>query len=95
MFYVVKTFRAVPLVKKGTMGGIFGKKIRKSIDSKDQIRLCFHEKKAKKLLKILLLSLFIERVFYSCEDIICTFAFTTPVPMAITILLEMIVPARS
>ena len=29
-------------------------------------------KKAKKLLKILLLSLFIERVFYSCEDIVCT-----------------------
>ena len=28
-------------------------------------------KKAKKLLKILLLSLFIERVFYSCEDIVC------------------------
>ena len=54
------------------MGGIFGKKIRKSIDSKDQIRLCFHEKKAKKLLKILLLSLFIERVFYSREDIVCT-----------------------
>ena len=36
------------------------------------IRLCFHEKKAKKLIKILLLSLFIERVFYSCEDIVCT-----------------------
>ena len=29
------------------MGGIFGKKIRKSVDSKDQIRLCFHEKKRK------------------------------------------------
>ena len=29
-------------------------------------------KKAKKLLKILLLSLFIERVFYLCEDIVCT-----------------------
>ena len=54
------------------MGGIFGKKIRKSIDSKDQIRLCFQKKKAKKLLKILLLSLFIEDVFYTCEDIVCT-----------------------
>ena len=31
----------------------------------------FSWKKEKKLLKILLLSLFIERVFYSCEDIIC------------------------
>ena len=30
------------------------------------------KKKRKKLLKILLLSLFIERVFYSCEDIVCT-----------------------
>ena len=30
------------------------------------------KKKAKKLLKILLLSLFIGRVFYSCEDIVCT-----------------------
>ena len=30
------------------MGGIFGKKIRKSIDSKDQIKLCSHEEKAKK-----------------------------------------------
>ena len=29
-------------------------------------------KKAKKLLKILLLSLFIERVFYLYEDIVCT-----------------------
>ena len=29
-------------------------------------------KKVKKLLKILLLSLFIERVFYSSEDIVCT-----------------------
>ena len=29
-------------------------------------------KKAKKLLKILLLSLFIERVFYLCEDIVYT-----------------------
>ena len=37
----------MPVVKKGTMGYIFGKKIRKSIDSKDQIRLCFHEKKRK------------------------------------------------
>ena len=54
------------------MGSIFGKKIRKSIDSKDQTRLCFYEKKAKKLLKILLPSLFIERVFCSCEDITCT-----------------------
>ena len=36
---------------------------KKINDSKDQIRLCFHEKKQKKLLKILLLSLFIERVF--------------------------------
>ena len=43
-FYVVSTFRAVPVVKQGTMGGIFGKKIRKSIDSKDQIRLCFHKR---------------------------------------------------
>ena len=34
--------------------------------------LCFHEKKAKKLLKILVLSLFIESVFYSCEGIVCT-----------------------
>ena len=48
------------------------KKIRKSIDSKYQKRLCFHEKKAKKLLQVLLLSLFIERVFYLCEDIVCT-----------------------
>ena len=71
VFYVVRTFRAVPVVKKGTMGGIFGKKIRKSIDSKDQIKIMFSWKKEKKLLKILLLSLFIERVFYSCEDIIC------------------------
>ena len=54
-----------------TMGGIFGKKIRKSVDSKDQIRLCFY-KKGKKLPKILLLSLFIERVFYLREDIFCT-----------------------
>ena len=53
------------------MGGIFGKKIRKSIDSKDQIRLYFH-KKGKKLPKVLLLSLFIDRVFYLCEDIFCT-----------------------
>ena len=61
------------------MGGILGKKIRKSIDSKDQIRLCFHEKKAKKLLKILLLSLFMEGVLYSCEDIVCTCdSFTDP-----------------
>ena len=45
---MVSTFRAVPVVKQGTMGGIFGKKIRKSIDSKDQIRLCFHEKKKAK-----------------------------------------------
>ena len=29
-------------------------------------------KKAKKLLKIMLLSLFIERVFYLYEDIVCT-----------------------
>ena len=29
-------------------------------------------KKAKKLLKFLLLSLFIERVFFSCEYIVCT-----------------------
>ena len=29
------------------MGGIFGQKIRESIDSKDQIRFCFHEKKGK------------------------------------------------
>ena len=72
VFYVVRTFRVVPVVKKGTMGGIFGKKIRKSIDSKDQIRLRFHEKKAKKLLKIPLLSLFLERIFYLCEDIVCT-----------------------
>ena len=47
VFYVVRTFRAVPVIKKGTMEGIFGKKIRKSIDSKDQIRLCFHEKSEK------------------------------------------------
>ena len=32
----------------------------------------FSWKKAKKLLRILLLSLFIERVFYSCEDMVCT-----------------------
>ena len=32
----------------------------------------FSWKKAKKLLKILLLSLFIERVFCSCEDMVCT-----------------------
>ena len=51
VFYVVRTFRAVPVVKKGTMGGIFGKKIRKSIDSKDQIRLCFNKKKSKKTAK--------------------------------------------
>ena len=31
------------------------------------------KKKRKKLLKILLLSLFIERVFYSCEDVVCTY----------------------
>ena len=30
-------------------------------------------KKVKILLKILLLSWFIERVFYSCEDIVCTY----------------------
>ena len=53
-------------------GLIFAKKIRNSIDLKDQIRLCFHEKKAKILLKILLLSLFIKRVFHLFEDIICT-----------------------
>ena len=29
-------------------------------------------KKRKKLLNILLLSLFIERVFFSCEDVVCT-----------------------
>ena len=72
VFYFVRTLRAVLVVKKGAMGGIFGKKIRKSIDSKDQIRLYFHEKKRKKLVKILLLSLFIERTFYSCGDIVCT-----------------------
>ena len=33
------------------MGGIFGKKIRKSIDSKDQIRLCFHEEKSEETTK--------------------------------------------
>ena len=43
-------------------------KIRKSIDSKDQISLCFHEK-SKKTTKIMLL---IKRVFYSCEDIVYT-----------------------
>ena len=43
-FYVVRTFRVVSVVKQGTIGGIFVKKIRKSIDSKDQIRLCFHKK---------------------------------------------------
>ena len=32
----------------------------------------FSRKKSKKLLKMMLLSLFIERVFYSCEDIVCT-----------------------
>ena len=32
----------------------------------------FSWKKRKKLLNILLLSLFIERVFFSCEDIVCT-----------------------
>ena len=35
VFYVVRTFRAVPLVKKGTLGRMFGKKMRKPIDSKD------------------------------------------------------------
>ena len=44
---MVSTFRAVPVIKQGTMGGIFGKKMRKSIDSKDQIRLYFHEKREK------------------------------------------------
>ena len=48
VFYVIKTFIAVPVVKKGTMRGIFGKKIRKSFDSNDQIRLCFNEKKNEK-----------------------------------------------
>ena len=38
-------------LEKGTIGGIFGKKIRKSIDSKDQVRLCFHEKKSEKTTK--------------------------------------------
>ena len=47
VFYVVRTFRAVPVIKKETMESISGKKIRKSIDSKDQIRLCFHEKSEK------------------------------------------------
>ena len=32
----------------------------------------FSWKKAKKLLKTLLLSPFTERIFYSCEDIVCT-----------------------
>ena len=32
----------------------------------------FSWKKRKKLLNILLLSLFIERVFFSCEDVVCT-----------------------
>ena len=50
VFCLVRNFRAVPVVKKGTMGGIFGKKIRKPIDSKDQIRL-FSWKKSKKITK--------------------------------------------
>ena len=37
VFYVARTFRAAPVVKKRTTRG-------KSIDSKDPIRLCFHEK---------------------------------------------------
>ena len=48
VFYIIRTVRVVLVIKKGTMGGIFGKKIRKSIDSKDQIKLCSHEEKAKK-----------------------------------------------
>ena len=35
-------------------------------------KFIFSWKKSKKLLKMMLLSLFIERIFYSCEDIVCT-----------------------
>ena len=38
-------------LEKGTIGGIFGKKIRKSIDSKDQVKLYFHGKKSEKTTK--------------------------------------------
>ena len=73
VFYVVRTFRAaVPVVKKRTMRGIFDKKIRKSIDSKDQLRLCFHKKKRKNYYKFCCCLCSFKRVFYSCEDIFCT-----------------------
>ena len=71
VFYVVRTFRAVPVLKKGTMGGILGKK-NKKVNWFKRSNKVFMKKKAKKLLKILLLSLFIERVFYSCEDNVYT-----------------------
>ena len=35
-------------------------------------KVMFSWKNSKKLLKMMLLSLFLKRVFYSCEDIVCT-----------------------
>lgn len=47
VFSVVRTFRAIHVVRKGQWEVYLTKKIRKSIDSQDQIRLCFHEKEVK------------------------------------------------
>ena len=53
------------------MGSVFGKKNKKFNWFKRSNKVMFY-KKAKKLPKIMLLSLFIERVFYLFEDIFCT-----------------------
>ena len=70
-FYIIRTFRAKPIVKKGTMGGISSTKNKKVNWFKRSNKVILSWKKVKKILKIMLLSLFIERVFYSCEDIVC------------------------
>ena len=70
-FFFIRTFRAKPIVKKGTMGGISGTKNKKVSWFKRSNKVILSWKKVKKILKIMLLSLFIERVFYSCEDIVC------------------------
>ena len=61
------------------MRDIFGKKNKKGnwFKSSNKVMFSWRKKKkkkktVKKLLKIFLLSLFIERVFYLCEDIVCT-----------------------
>ena len=66
-FFVIRTFRAIR-----DNGRYIWQKNKKVNLFKRSNKVMFSWKKAKKLIKVLLLSLFIEMVFYLSEDIVCT-----------------------